>query len=77
MLRARCGWSVRLDTIPAEELAGRIFDAILDDNGESATTASTHFTHYPAPVTVTDVELTSYVDRERGGGGFEYVPLLK
>lgn len=77
------GWAGRLDRIPAEQLAGWIYEAILDNNNNNnkPTTATTQFTHYPAPVTVTDAELTAYIDQHRGGenrkGQFEHIPLLK
>ena len=79
------GWAGRLDMIPAEELARSICEATLDDksniDNNQPKTASTYFTHYPARATVTDAELTSYIEQQRGGENrkqqFEHIPLLK
>lgn len=79
------GWAGRLDMVPAEQLARWLVEATLDDNNinnnnynnNKPSTASTQFTHYPGRVTVTDAELTAYIQQQRGGGQFEHVPLLK
>ena len=78
------GWAGRLDMIPAEQLARSICEATLDDNSNidnnQPKTASTYFTHYPARATVTDAELTSYIEQQRGEENrkqqFEHIPLL-
>ena len=83
------GWVGRLDMIPAEQLARWLCDALLDDinttittnnNNDDSNRSITHFTHYEALVTVTEAELTAYIQQQRGGeqeGRLEQLPLLQ
>lgn len=73
------GWVGRLDMIPAEQVARWLCEATLDNyNNNNKSIPSTQFSHCEGCVTVTEAELTAYIEKQRGDrGGLERVPLLK
>ena len=74
------GWVGRLDMIPAEQMARWLCEATLDNNNNNTkgSNSSTQFTHYEGRMTVTDAEMTAYIEQQRGDQeGLERVPLLQ
>ena len=76
------GWAGRLDMISAEQTARWLCEATLDNNNNNTNTnrpaSGTQFTHYEGRVTVTEAELTAYIEQQRGDReGLERVPLLQ
>ncbi|RYP81860.1 hypothetical protein DL769_001820 [Monosporascus sp. CRB-8-3] len=68
------GWAGRLDMIPAEDVARRICQSLLDREMPLGTV----FMHYESRITVSASELTECVERYKGRReGLNRIPLLK